>query len=525
MINDYRGYAYYSDEDIFWSVLIFMLLFSFSIIYFGYQFGRDPQGVARFAQFTTPIAIVLTATFSYVPAPMHSIPYVLSGIFMAPALIRVVYSVVRSARPGYTMTTYMTVIAIAFAFIYVLFRIQGYHMESLVTDQASKVLYTIPPNHVLFMIYGLLLIPAWISSLKNIDNIQLAEPDKGSPGVSKKFLLVIIGTFVLLAWLRQMTDYTYYAVEQFDDILYTPLYEIMPFLTFIFLGFIADKNREKHVIFTGFALYLVSILIALLVDAPGSARDFAVIPLLFTNRFINLVVEFLAYSIPVYLFTYSKRPLLAASAGVATYLLCRSGSWTIDRALPSMFENAGAPLFVSGAIGAVVFLLLLNFIFNRHREKTFAEYLHAAYFDNYSRSWSPVLIAERRKQDMLDKGLTKEEADIAQLLIDGQSKRDIARKLHLTSAELSLYEQSLKDKIIPGSDPDPQISNVIKEYKLTKRETEMLKYLRDGVSTTAISDELIIAEETVRTHVMRLVVKLGLKNRAEVPEWLEMRMN
>ena len=126
---------------------------------------------------------------------------------------------------------------------------------------------------------------------------------------------------------------------------------------------------------------------------------------------------------------------------------------------------------------------------------------------------------------MLGKVLTKEEADIAQLLIDGQSKRDISRKLHVTSAELSLYEQSLKDKIIPGGDPDPQISAIIKEYKLTKRETEMLKYLRDGASTTDISDELMIAEETVRSHVKRLVMKLGLESRAEVLEWLEMCTN
>ena len=95
----------------------------------------------------------------------------------------------------------------------------------------------------------------------------------------------------------------------------------------------------------------------------------------------------------------------------------------------------------------------------------------------------------------------------------------------MTSAELILYEQSLKDKIIPGGDPDPQISAVIKEYKLTKREAEILKYLRDGASTTAISAELVIAEETVRSHIKRLVMKLGLANRAEVPEWLGMRVN
>jgi len=50
---------------------------------------------------------------------------------------------------------------------------------------------------------------------------------------------------------------------------------------------------------------------------------------------------------------------------------------------------------------------------------------------------------------------------------------------------------------------------------LTSRETEVLTLIAQGMSNTQISDTLCIAVETTRTHVKRILSKLGLRDRAQ----------
>jgi len=50
---------------------------------------------------------------------------------------------------------------------------------------------------------------------------------------------------------------------------------------------------------------------------------------------------------------------------------------------------------------------------------------------------------------------------------------------------------------------------------LTSRETEVLMLIAHGMSNTQISDTLCIAMDTTRTHVKRILSKLGLRDRAQ----------
>jgi DNA-binding NarL/FixJ family response regulator len=50
---------------------------------------------------------------------------------------------------------------------------------------------------------------------------------------------------------------------------------------------------------------------------------------------------------------------------------------------------------------------------------------------------------------------------------------------------------------------------------LTSRETDVLKLIAQGMSNTEISDTLYIASETTKTHVKRILAKLGLRDRAQ----------
>ena len=68
------------------------------------------------------------------------------------------------------------------------------------------------------------------------------------------------------------------------------------------------------------------------------------------------------------------------------------------------------------------------------------------------------------------------------------------------------------DIIAAGSTVDDRIAF---ENLLTRRELDVLRLLVRGATNSAIAAELVIAEATVKFHVVNLLRKLRVSNRAE----------
>jgi DNA-binding CsgD family transcriptional regulator len=65
-----------------------------------------------------------------------------------------------------------------------------------------------------------------------------------------------------------------------------------------------------------------------------------------------------------------------------------------------------------------------------------------------------------------------------------------------------------------------EMNKIRQLYGLTRRETDVLRRLLDGLKNIEIADDLQISEQTVKDHLSNIYMKIGVENRFELIRFL-----
>jgi DNA-binding NarL/FixJ family response regulator len=101
------------------------------------------------------------------------------------------------------------------------------------------------------------------------------------------------------------------------------------------------------------------------------------------------------------------------------------------------------------------------------------------------------------------------------LLKDAPSSRLIAAVRAAATGD-SLIEPSITQRLVERFiEPVQPVGLPPELAALTGRELEVLRLIARGFSNAEIASELVVAETTVKTHVARILTKLGLRDRVQ----------
>ena len=104
-------------------------------------------------------------------------------------------------------------------------------------------------------------------------------------------------------------------------------------------------------------------------------------------------------------------------------------------------------------------------------------------------------------------------------LLKDTPPEQLVAAIHVVAQGDSLLSPSITRRVISefvkGNGPKPQ-AQFPRLDDLTARELEVLMLIARGLSNAEIAKSLFVSETTVKTHVARILMKLGLRDRVQV---------
>ncbi|MFI6644324.1 response regulator [Streptomyces sp. NPDC050504] len=103
-------------------------------------------------------------------------------------------------------------------------------------------------------------------------------------------------------------------------------------------------------------------------------------------------------------------------------------------------------------------------------------------------------------------------------LLKDASADQLAEAVRVVAAGDALLAPNITKRLIAEFsrlDTAPRAPAGERAKGLTERETEVLTLVAQGLSNAEIAQRLVVAEQTVKTHMGRILVKLGLRDRTQ----------
>ena len=127
-----------------------------------------------------------------------------------------------------------------------------------------------------------------------------------------------------------------------------------------------------------------------------------------------------------------------------------------------------------------------------------------------------VLILTTFEQDDYIFGALR--AGASGFLLKRTPPEELIAGVHTVASGESLLSPSVTRRVIDrmAQQPAPDMSNQAKLGELTARELEVLELVATGFSNREIAAQLVIGEATVRSHMRRILMKLGLRDRVQI---------
>jgi DNA-binding NarL/FixJ family response regulator len=126
-----------------------------------------------------------------------------------------------------------------------------------------------------------------------------------------------------------------------------------------------------------------------------------------------------------------------------------------------------------------------------------------------------VLILTTFEQDDYVFGALR--AGASGFLLKRTRPEELIAAIHTIAAGDSLLSPSVTSRVIERTarQPAPDPSQEARLGELTPREREVLELVARGLSNAEIAAELVLGENTIKTHVAHLLSKLGLRDRVQ----------
>jgi DNA-binding NarL/FixJ family response regulator len=126
-----------------------------------------------------------------------------------------------------------------------------------------------------------------------------------------------------------------------------------------------------------------------------------------------------------------------------------------------------------------------------------------------------VLILTTFEQDDYIFGALR--AGASGFLLKRARPEELLAAVHTIAAGEALLSPSVTRRVIDrmAQQPTPELADQARLDALTAREREVLALIARGLSNREIAAALTVEESTVRTHVKRILIKLGLRDRVQ----------